>query len=46
MQRTWVRVEYSAFFSGTERQNAKDLGESEVLCFLLRYSEAESRGPE
>jgi hypothetical protein len=40
-----VREEYSAFFSGTVSHNAEDLGESGVLCFLLRYSEAECRGP-
>jgi hypothetical protein len=36
-----VRVEYSALFSGTVRQNAEDLGEREVLCFLIRCSDSE-----
>jgi hypothetical protein len=40
-----VRVDYSAFFSGTVRQNAEDLSESEVLCFLLRCAESECKGP-
>jgi hypothetical protein len=40
-----VRVEYSAFFSGTLSQNEEVLVEGGVLCFLLRYLESECRGP-